>query len=162
MNFQPLIDNLPFILVALGFALWAAAQLVNRRAKNDPAETWEDGWAETLMTLSELGAKGIDLLAQVLKARGDNRLATGQQKAQELQVKVAKWEALWKAGKRREAVVDAFGWYVDLQGKVERLPAPFASGAVRIPAPTTPSNPEVSADDPDPDKTTDLDNTPAS
>lgn len=125
MNFQPIIDNFHVILISLGFLLWAIARVIEARAKADPKETWEDQWAGTASMLSEIGAKGIDLLAQVLKARGDNRLANGQAKAVELQRKLATWEEMWRAGKKKDVLTDAWGWYVDLQGKQEKLAAPF-------------------------------------
>jgi len=125
MNFQPIIDNFHVILISLGFLFWAIARVIEARAKADPKETWEDQWTGTASMLSEIGAKGIDLLAQVLKARGDNRLANGQAKALELQRMLLKWEEMWKAGKRRDVLTEAWGWYVDLQGKTEKISAPF-------------------------------------
>ena len=137
MNLQPLIDNFHTILISLGFVLWAVSRVIAARARN-PEQTWEDDWLPTASMLSELGAKGIDLLAEVLKARGDNRLANGQMKAQELKDRLVQWETMWKAGKKRDVITDAWGWYVDLQGKAEKLAAPFAPSP-SIKSPTIPS-----------------------
>lgn len=137
MNLQPLIDNFHTILISLGFVLWAVSRVIAARARN-PEQTWEDEWLPTASMLSELGAKGIDLLAEVLKARGDNRLENGQAKAKELKDKLIQWETTWKAGKKRDVITDAWGWYVDLQGKAEKIAAPFVPSS-SIKSPTIPN-----------------------
>jgi len=122
-----ILQNLHWYILALSVLVYAFTRVIEARARNNPATTWEDEWLPTLHTLSDIGAKGVDLLADVLAARGDSRLKNGRAKLAELQRRVAEWEALWRAGKRQQAITEAWAWYVDLQGKAARLP--FGQGA---------------------------------
>jgi hypothetical protein len=51
-----------------------------------------------------------------------------------LQDKIGQWEFMWKNGKRRDAITDAFAWYVDLQGKTEKLAPPASVPTAGAPA----------------------------
>ncbi len=157
MNFQPVIDNLHTILIGAGFLLWAVGRILEIRAKGNPATTWEDSWAPVAMRLASLGAEGIDILAELKKAKGDDSLASGQLKSLELQKKLVAWEEKWRQGDRLAVLVDAMGWYVDLQGKQAKLDP---SMPARSSPPIIPSSRADTEEDPDP--TTHLDDTPAS
>lgn len=127
-----ILSNLHWYILASSVLVYAVVRLVEARARGNPAQTWEDDWLPTLHTLSDIGAKGVDLLADYLKSKGDPRLKDGKAKLIELQTKVAEWETLWRQGRKKEAILQAWAWYVDLQGKAARIPVPFV--------PTTPGN----------------------
>lgn len=129
-----IIDNLPQILLSLGFVLWALARVVEARAKADPKTTWEDEWAPWLSATARLWAQGVDMLAEWKAKNGDASLQTGEAKLKALQEKVGQWEFMWKNGKRKDAITDAFAWYVDLQGKTERLAPPASVPTAGVPA----------------------------
>lgn len=119
-----LVDNLPQILLGLAAVSWGVARVVEARAKGNPAQTWEDDWAPWLQTVAAILAKGIDMLATWQASKGNTKLQTGEKKLEAMKLKVAELEALWKSGRKRDAITELFAWYVDLQGKVERLTPP--------------------------------------
>jgi hypothetical protein len=154
------LSNLHWYILASSVLVYALVRWVEARARANPAKTWEDDWLPNLHTLSQIGSQGIDLLAEILSSRGDNRLKTGQAKLEELQTLVAKWETLWRTGHKKDAILEAWAWYVDLQGKAARIPIPF--GPVKdLPLSTTPSPRADGPNDLDPDPTTHLDDTEA-
>lgn len=119
-----LVDNLPQILLGLAAVSWGVARVVEARAKGNPALTWEDDWAPWLQTVAAILAKGIDMLATWKASKGDKSLQTGEAKLEAMKIKVSELEALWKSGRKRDAITELFAWYVDLQGKAERVMPP--------------------------------------
>lgn len=121
-----IIDSLPLILLSLAAAFWGIARVIEARAKANPAQTWEDDWAPWLQSVAVILAKGIDMLATWKASQGDDRLKKGEAKLEAMKLKVSELEALWKSGRRKDAITELFAWYVDLQGKAERLAPPPA------------------------------------
>lgn len=112
MNFQPIIDNLPMLIAALGFLLWAAARLVESKAKSDPAVDKWDLWAPRIKWASDHYSEAIDWLVSsgVLKLKGAEKLA-------ELNRLVAAFEAAIVSGDYLKAINSVVGFWVDAKNK---------------------------------------------
>ena len=153
MNFQPVIDNLPMTLAALGALLWGASRFVEAMARRNPATDEWDRRAEILHRVSAQYAEALDWLvvAGAKKWSGAEKLA-------ELNARVKGFEAQWVQGNYVEALANLSGFYQDAKAKVEKV-----AGAT-LPFPPRPSlltNPksqqasgEIGPDDPAVEDTT--------
>jgi DNA repair ATPase RecN len=124
LNFQPVIDNMPWILAALGLLLWGLARMIEAYARRDPAINEWDKRAETLHKVSQQYAQAIDWLVQVGAAKW-----SGAQKLDELSKRVKEFEADWGAGRYIEALSKLSGFYQSAMSKLEKAQAvalPFA------------------------------------
>ena len=112
MNLQPLIDNLPMILAALGLLLWAAARLVEAKAKANPAMDAWDKWAPRLQWASQLYSQALDWLVDsgTIKLNGKEKLAELNRLLKEFQTQV-------DSGDYKGAIAAVVGYYVDAKGK---------------------------------------------
>ena len=112
MNFQPLIDNFPMILAALGLLLWAASRFVDSRAKANPAIDKWDELAPKLQWASRMYSQAIDWLSN-----SGNLKFKGQEKLNELNRLTGEFEKAIVAGDYREAINAVWGYYIDAQTK---------------------------------------------
>ncbi|MBU1108617.1 MAG: hypothetical protein KKB51_18215 [Candidatus Riflebacteria bacterium] len=112
MNFQPLIDNLPYILAAIGVIIWAASKFVTSRAVANPAVDAWDTWAPRIQWASDHYSEAIDWLveAKVLKLVGSEKMAY-------LNELTADFKKAIEAGDYLEAINSVIGFYKDAKGK---------------------------------------------
>lgn len=116
MNLQPMIDNLPMILAALGFVLWAWAQLTAAKAKANPAKDAWDDRADRAAWASRMYSQAIDWLVEAGAQKW-----SGAQKLSELNARVKGFEEQWLAGNYIEALTNLSGFYQDAKAKVEKV-----------------------------------------
>lgn len=112
MNLQPLIDNLPMILAALGLLLWAAARFTEAKAKANPAIDRWDELAPKLQWASRLYSQAIDWLCDSGKLK-----FKGQAKLDELNRLTKAFEEAWLTGNYRDAINAVIGFYTDAKAK---------------------------------------------
>ena len=118
MNYQPLIDNLPMILVALGFLLWATARFFEARAKANPEIDKWDEWAPKIQWASSMYGQALDWLcdANVLKLKGKEKL-------KELRRLVDEFEKAIESGNYKDAISAVWGYYIDAKAKLNKVSA---------------------------------------
>ena len=118
MNLQPLIDNLPMILAALGLLLWAAARLVEAKAKANPTVDAWDKWAPRLQWASQLYSQALDWLVDSgsIKLNGKEKLAELNRLLKEFQTQIDN-------GDYKGAIAAVVGYYVDAKGKAGTISA---------------------------------------
>lgn len=128
MNFQPVIDNLPWILASLGLILWGAARMIEAWAKRNPAIDEWDRRADLLHRVSSQYAEALDWLvvAGAKKYSGAEKLA-------ELNARVKGFETQWEQGNYIEALANLSGFYQDAKAKVEKV------AGITLPFPPRPS-----------------------
>jgi len=118
MNLQPLIDNLPMILVGISLVLAALAYLFSVKAKANPEIDFWDKWLPTINSLNQLYSKGIDMLcdSKHLNFKGKDKLV-------ELNRLMKEAKVLIEQGKYLEAISAAWGYYTDAEGKLNKVSA---------------------------------------
>ncbi|MBF0501496.1 MAG: hypothetical protein HQM09_15255 [Candidatus Riflebacteria bacterium] len=114
MNFQPIIDQLPMILVALGFLFWAVSKAMDTYAQKNPAIDKWDARAATMHTISARYAQAIEWLVSSGFCKW-----TGAQKLEELTKRVREFEALWDKGSYIEAISGLSGFYQSALSKIQ-------------------------------------------
>lgn len=131
MNYQPLIDNLPYILLGVGLVLWALARLAEAKAKANPDhDRWDDA-APKLIWASKMYSQALDWLVESGHIKW-----SGKEKLAQLRVKVAEFEKQVTAGNYLEAVSEVIGFVQDAQGKAKKAGLP--SNPTDTTPPTTP------------------------
>ncbi len=116
MTLQPVIDNLPMVLVSFGFVLWAAARLLDAYAKKDPAVNEWDSRAAMLHTISDKYSQAIEWLV----VAGAQKW-TGAEKLEELNRRVKAFEEKYSQGKYLEAIAEASGFFQSAKAKIEKM-----------------------------------------
>lgn len=112
------VDQLPLILVGLGFVVWALARFVEAKAKANPEK---DGWDEAAPKLTwaaKLISQAIDWLADT----NNLKLGPNQTKLSELNRLVTEFEKKVSEGKYVEAVSEVMGYWTAAKNKVPLLP----------------------------------------
>ena len=112
MNLQPLIDNIHLIIAAFGLLLWAASQLVSKKAAADPKQDKWDELAPKLQWASHLYSQAIDWLCD-----SGHLKFKGQDKLNELNRLTKAFEDAWLTGNYRDAINAVIGFYVDAKAK---------------------------------------------
>lgn len=132
MNFQPLIDNLPMILVSIAFLLWAAARFVEAKAKSNPSQDGWDTWAPRLSMASKMYSQAIEWMVQAGAEKW-----TGAEKLAQLNTRLKGFEEQIEQGNYREALANLTGFYQAAAAKIEKV-----QGAVHpfAPRPSTVTN----------------------
>ena len=128
MNFQPLIDNAPYILIGLGFLLWALARLGEAKAKANPAIDKWDEWQPRLSWAAHLYSQALDWLCDT-----GNLQLTGQAKLAELNRLVRAFEGMVANGEYLEAVNGVIGYWTAAKGKLSKLLPPASVPPVGSP-----------------------------
>lgn len=118
------LQNLHLIVGAFALLTFAAAKLIEARAKSNPDKTWEDDWSGVVNDISGGVIDAVEKLAQAEGWKGTEKLAKVLKHMSEI-------EALWKAGKKTEAVATVNALIYDAAKKAEAA----------IPAPTNPTQP---------------------
>ena len=112
-----IIENAPLILVALGFALWAASRFVESKAKANPNhDRWND-LAPALTWASSMYSQAIDWLcdAKVINF-------TGKDKLKLLNSLVNTFRKNVEAGNYTDAITEVVGYWRDARNKIASLP----------------------------------------
>lgn len=144
MNIQPIIDNIPAILVSIGFCLWAWARLTEAKAKANPAIDEWDSRADRAAWASRQYAQAIDWLVAVGAERW-----SGAEKLAQLTARVKGFEEQWTAGNYLEALANVTGFYQAAKSKVEKVAGVTLPFGIR-PSPRT-SQPQSQAAEIGPD-----------
>jgi hypothetical protein len=126
---KKIIDQLPFIIIALAFLLWAAALFVEKKAKSDPAVNAWDEWAPKLTWASRLYSQAIDWLADTKNLN----LGPNQTKLGELNRLVKEFEGKVATGKYLEAIADVVGYWTAAKGKLPTMLSDVAIPPASIP-----------------------------
>lgn len=113
-----LADKAPFILMALGFALWAAARFVESKASANPESDNWDKWAPKIKWASNLYSQAIDWLADT----NNLKLGQGQTKLGELNRLVKLFEDKVQQGKYIEAITEVTGFWMAAKNKLLVIP----------------------------------------
>lgn len=119
MNFQPIVDNLPFVLIAFGFVLWAGARFVESKAKSNPAhDKWDDA-APWLTWASDRYSEAIDWLvdAKAIQFKGKEKLEL-------LNKLVAGFQKNILAGNYVDAISAVVGYWRDARNKILKAALP--------------------------------------
>ena len=114
ISIQPLIDNLHYIIMSMGFLLWALSSFVSARAKSDPTVNKWDEWAGKLTWASGLYSQAIDWLAN----SNNLDLGPGQSKLMKLNELVKSFEGKIAAGRYLEAINDVVGFWTAAKSKL--------------------------------------------
>ena len=115
MNFQPLIDNLPMILVGIGLLLWGWARLTEAKAKSNPENDWWDKQAPRAVWANQMYSQAIDWLCDAGIVKWG-----GQEKLKQLKAKVAEFEKQVESGDYLAAVAEVVGFVQDAKSKAGR------------------------------------------
>lgn len=124
MNFQPIIDNLPLVFMALGFLLWGAARFVESKAKSNPAhDKWDDA-APWLTWASDRYSEAIDWLceAKAISFKGKEKLVLLNKLTNDFQKNIL-------AGNYVDAIASVTGYWRDARNKLLKvIPAQVGNG----------------------------------
>jgi len=133
MNFQPIVDNLPFVLIAFGFVLWAAARFVESKAKSNPAHDKYDDIAPWITWASDRYSEAIDWLvdAKAINFKGKDKLELLNRLVQDFQKNIA-------AGNYVDAISAVVGYWRDARNKILKV----------IPVPISNENPSLAQSNP--------------
>lgn len=118
MNLQPLIDNLPMILVGIALVLAAVAYLFKVKAEATPEIDFWDKWLPTINNINRLYSKGLDMLCE-----SKHVTFKGKEKLVEVNRLMKEAKALIQQGKWIEAISAAWGYYTDAEGKLNKVSA---------------------------------------
>lgn len=134
MNFQPLIDNVHYILPGLALILWGAAKLFVAIGGVMKGEDWFEKNASRVKFASDSYSQALEWMVK----SGASSLK-GLEKTAEVARRVNEFEKLWDAGKYVEALALISGYQQAAIDKLDKagLPIPFApqktSGITALP-----------------------------
>lgn len=115
-NLQPLIDNLPMILVSLGFLLWGAAKALTAYANRDNTLDAWDTRAAMLGNVSARYAQAIEWLVSSGYCKW-----SGAQKLEQLNKMVSEFEKLVDQGEYVKAIASLSGFYQSAMSKINKV-----------------------------------------
>ena len=118
MNFQPIIDQAPMILVSLGAVLWGLSKLVSAWAARDPAINEWDERAKALQAVSARYAEAIEWMTKSGFVRW-----TGKEKLAKLTHLVQEFESAIDKGDPVSAVAGLAGFCQDAFSKLQKAKA---------------------------------------
>lgn len=112
MDWNMLLEKMPYILAGIGFVLWAAAQFIKSKAESNPKKDFWDKYAPTFHWASDAYSQALDWLcdAGFLKLKG-------QEKLNKLNELMQDFTKQFEAGNWREAINAVIGFWRDAKGK---------------------------------------------
>lgn len=118
MNFQPLIDNIHYILPGIALIIFAFHGFAVYKAKKNPDIDWWDSAADRSKWVLEQYQWGLDQLIKVGAGKW-----SGAEKLAESTARAKRFEDLWNQGKIVEALAEVTGFRRSVQDKIEKAAA---------------------------------------
>ena len=128
LNYQPLIDNVHYIIAAVALLSWVWFQIVKYKSAKNPGIDWWDNQYERSKWALACVTEAIDWLD-----RSGHGKWKGADKLTEAVTRVKSFEALWEQGKHVEALAELAGFRQAALDKLQK------AGASQLPFAPSPS-----------------------